>query len=464
MQEDMNRKHELETAIKEFLSQAEMRPMSESWELAQTGDYVLVFGLSIIYKQDDPESYGFVAPEEAERKLIDEVDLLFDSQVGPTTIRRSLQSAISEIGHDTENMFSFETDEQEQQYHDKVYELLNSHYESWFNAIVPMFQLECADGVEFPLANAVLYSGGQRSLLAGLVNDEAKSLFEGDKNRIENCSFLKFPVTGDTASRLAQVEYEAERALQVLRFINPWFEEDGKSYNPAHGVSMQKRSNRVVLYDQTPESKYSSPWYKERGNGIFGARRITAETLIYAQKVRGLDDINYHIKNSDLNTVSQRICRALSFYDAAAQSPIGQFAFGNFVISVDILLPAKNVAAPKLTGFLGSMIEHGRVYTGEMSLDTELEDPESTTWQERVRLTIADFEDFYKTRGQILHGNEEDRYKIRISKFQVKKARQIAHNAIRAYAYLARSCNWQTDKEAKNWFKQPCKPPEVKTL
>ena len=34
-QEDIERKKELDSAIKEYLSQAEMRPMSSAWELAQ---------------------------------------------------------------------------------------------------------------------------------------------------------------------------------------------------------------------------------------------------------------------------------------------------------------------------------------------------------------------------------------------------------------------------------------------
>ena len=132
----------------------------------------------------------------------------------------------------------------------------------------------------------------------------------------------------------------------------------------------------------------------------------------------------------------QRICRALSFYDTAARTPVIHVAFSNFIISVDILLPPNNVAATVLTCHLQSLIEHAKYYTGEMKLDTGLADPESTTWPERVRLTTTDFKDFYTTRGQILHGSEEERYKTRVSKQQVKKARQIAHNAIRAYAHL----------------------------
>ena len=236
MEENINRKQELESAIKEYLNQAEMRPMSDSRELAQSDDHVVFFGFSSFGMQDDPDSYCFVTPVVAERKLTEKVDSLFNSQVSPATVRSALTTAIRDL-----DGFPLANDERKQQFSDILFEQLNIHYERQYEAIVPLYQLECADGVEFPLANAVLYSGGQRSLLAGLVKDEAKSLFESDKNRIENRSFLKFPVTGDSHSRLDQVEYEAERALQVLRFTYPWFEE-GRPFNPSHGVSTWKHS------------------------------------------------------------------------------------------------------------------------------------------------------------------------------------------------------------------------------
>ena len=456
----MDRKQELNLALEEYLSRAEMYSFGESRDLIKSGDYAYVFGMSSFSNQEDPGDYYFLAPAEVERTLIDTVDNLFDSQVRPATVHSSLQTAINLIHENTKFIFPFETKEQEQQYLDKIYESLNFHYERQYHAIVPMYQLECAKGLEFPLANAVLYSGGTRSRLATIANNNDNLFQDEDRQQIELCSYLKFRVTGDNHSRFEQIEYEAERALQVLRFIYPWFEKDGRPYNPSHGVSMWKHSDRVIVYDRTSATNDSVPWYAEIPNGIFGARRISGELLRYAKEVRGLDDINYHIKNANCNPVSQRICRALSFYDSAAQSSIGQVVFSNSVISIDILLPAKKIAAPVLTCYLGSLIEHGKFYTGEMNLDAELADPESTTWPERVRLTTADFRDFYTTRGQILHGSEEERYKTRVSKLQVKKARQIAHNAIRAYAYLARAFQWKNDKEAKIWFKSPCKPPK----
>ena len=456
MQENKNRKKELESAIKEYLSQAEMHPMSDSWELAHTGDYVLVFGFGPWNQQDDPETYCFLVPEEAERKLIDQVDRLFDSQIRPATVRNARQSAIHEISQSTKFIFPFETDEQEQQYHDRIYEFLQPYLESRCDALVPMYQLECAHGVEFPLANAVLYAGGSRSQLATLANNNDVSLRDSDSQQIENCSYLKFPVQGDPAIRLEQVEYEVERALQVLRFITPWFEKDSKLYNPAYGVSTWKHSWRVIVYDRTPETTVWSPWNSAKPDGIHGTQRINADILRYAQEVYGLDDINYHFQNSDTNSISQRICRALSFYDAATQTADVDVAFSNLIISVDILLPGANKA--KLTLGLKTLIEHAKHYTGEMNLNETSADPESTCWPERVQLTTLNFENFYRIRNDIVHGNQQCRISFTVK--DLKKARQIAHNALRAYAYLARGFHWQNDSEAEIWFKNPRKPPE----
>ena len=458
MDDNMKRKHELELAMRKYLSQAEMHPMSESWDLAHTGNFVLVFGRAPFYAEDDPESYCFLAPQAAERKLMEKVDSIFDSLIRPATVRSSLQRPLSLAGQDAEFIFPFETKEQEQQYHDKIYELLNFHYERRYEAIVPMYQLNCDDGVEFPLANAVLYSGGQRSLLASLVSFQDSRFIESVKNRIEYCSYLKFPVTGDTASCLKQVEYEAERALQVLRFIYPWFENYGKAFNPAHGVSMWKHSPRIIFYDYISKTNEPVPWQLEAPNGMLGARRITSELLNDAKKYYYLDSINYHFRNHDHNLLSRRFCRAFNFYDIASRTSDDYIALTNFTICVDILLPSGK--RRELRDYLISLIEMGDLYVGKMTLDQQLSDPGKTEWPERVRLTVSDYKAFYLIRNKVVHGNTMTSI---ISDMQVKKARQIAHNAIRAYAKLSRAFNWQSDKEAKQWFKQPCKPPEMKT-
>ena len=458
MEEDLNRKHELETAIKEYLGQAEMHPMSDAWEKAHTGDYVLVFGLSSFSNQDYSEAYCFVTPKEAERKLMDKVDSLYESRIRAATVRNSRQRAITLLGQNTEFIFPFETDDLEQQYLDKIYDLLNSHFDSRYEAIVPMYQLECADDVEFPLANAVLYSGGTRSRLAAIANCACNHFRDTDREQIELCTYLKFPVTGDNHSRLEQVKYEAEHALQVLRFIYPWFEQDGKSNHPAQGVSTWKHSWQVIVYDRTPETRIGSLWNAAKPNGIHGTLRICAELLNDAKKYYYLDCINYHFQNHDLNLVSRRFCRAFKYYDVASQTSDADVALANFVVCVDILLPSGK--AYELTNFLISLIEKGNVYVPKITLDEQLSDADKTELRERVSLTVSDYKAFYIIRDKVVHGNTMN---DNVSDMQVKKARQIANNAIRAYAKLSRAFNWQSDKQAKDWFNEASKPAEMKT-
>ena len=87
----------------------------------------------------------------------------------------------------------------------------NLDFEKRYDAIVTIYHIRCIDGVEIPLASAKLYS------------EDAQ----------DRHSSLKFQVTGDDDSRLEQVDCEVERALQVLRFICPWYEDDSKSINSA---------------------------------------------------------------------------------------------------------------------------------------------------------------------------------------------------------------------------------------
>lgn len=456
MEGNMNREQELKSAIQQYLSQAERHPLSDAWEMAHTDDYVMIFGVTPFYVQDDPESYCFLVSDEAERKLMEKVDNLFDSLVRPATVRKSLQSVITSIVQDSEFVFPFEIDEQEQRYLDKMYEFLDSYFDSRSDALVPMYQLECSYGVEFPLANAVLYAGGSQSQLATIANDDDHHFSDTDSQQIENCSFLKFPVPGDPARRLEEVEYEAERALQVLRFIYPWFEQDGKSNHPAQGVSTWKHSWRVIVYDRTSETRIWSPWNAAKPNGIHGTQRMSAELLHDAKKYYYLDCINYHFQNHDLNLVSRRFCRAFKYYDIASQTSDADVAVANFTICVDILLPSGK--ADELTNYLISLIENGNVYGGEMTLDEQLSDPDKTGWPECVRLTVSDYKAFYIIRNKVVHGNTLNDI---VSDMQVKKARQIANNAIRAYAKLSRAFKWQSDTESKNWFKNPHKPPET---
>ncbi len=433
-------KQELGAAIKQYLSQAEMHPIQEALELTKFGDFAFVFGM------EDKDLIYFLVPADAELKLMGKIDKIFNSQVGPRTVRSQLNRTVEEIGE-----FPFSTNEKEEKFNDKLFKLLNFHFERQYDAIVPLYQIECS--VKFPLANAVLHPSGSQSELSQIANDATNSFRDDDKAQIENCSFLKFRVTGDNDSRLKQVDEETQQALQVLRYIYPWSERDGKAYNVSHGVSMWKQSWRTILFQSASSKDSSVPWSSGIPPGIL--HPLSEEIFSYANEWLSLDEVNFHFGNRGRNTVSQRFCRAFQYFDIASQSAEADIALANYIICIDILLPSGN--AEELTENLMPLIEKGGRYEGKMILNEDLSDPNSTEWAERVRLTVSKYKDFYNIRNKVVHGNT---MRDAVSHSDVKQARQIAKSAIRAYAHLARAFNWQTDKEAKDWFKNPCKPPE----
>ena len=219
---------------------------------------------------------------------------------------------------------------------------------------------------------------------------------------------------------------------------------------------MWKHSSRVIVYNRCSSKNNRAGGSREVPNGVDGVRKLDMEMLNYAKDFRGLDDINHHFALLDHNEVSQRIVRALNFYDTATLAINNDVCFGSFVISVDILMPPGR--AIELTGNLETLIKHAKYYVGKMTSGDQLGDGESAAWSELVRLTTVDFKRYYIARGKILHGNLQSSYSL--SDADLKHVREIAHNAIRAYAYLARAFDWKCDKEAHNWFKSPHSPPK----
>ncbi len=444
MLESMQRKQELESALNQYLHQAKEHPILDSLDLVKTGDYAYVFGMSAFDDAENEDLVYFLVPIEAEIKLLNRIDCVFNSQVSPRTVRNSLSRTIQEIG-----VFPLSTDEQVQLFNEEVFKRLNFHFERQYDAIVPLYQIECS--VEFPLANSVLHPGGERSETTQIAKDDTSKLHDTDRKQIENCSYLKFRVTGDNDSRLKQVEEETQQALQVLRYLYPWFEKDGKPYNSSHAVSTWKQSARTILYQRVLPNKLPTLWDSRIPEGIF--QPLNDEFLSDVKKYLLLEELNFHFRNRDRNPVSQRFCRAFKYYEIASLLSDADVALANFTICVDILLPSGN--AKELTKYLISLIENGDLYEGKMTLDEQLSDPDKTGWPERVRLTVSDYKAFYIIRDKVVHGNTMSDI---VSDMQVKKSRQIAKNAIRAYAKLSWAFNWQSDKEAKNWFKHPCKP------
>lgn len=442
MLESSQRQQELESAINAYLSHADTYSITDSWDLFKSGDYAFVFGMNSCTDEENQESVYFLVPIEIEIKLLNRIDYLFKSQVSPATVRSSLSATIAKIGE-----FPFLTDGQAQQFNSEVFKLLNFHFERQYDAIVPLYQME--SNVEIPLANAVLYPGGRNSELARIANDDTNRMDDNDRTQIENCSYLKFRVTGDPDSQMVQVNEEVNKALLVLRYIALWSTEKGIVVFPAHSVSMRQFSGRTILFRDvsTLEKIVSSNMDVPRG--LLHVRSINNARLEDARTYSKLDDINFHIQNAERFPVSKRVSRALNFFDVAKQTFNNDVAISNYVISLDSLLPSgKN--KEELTRYIKILIEHENIYVGTMKNNGNITEREH--WSNAVHLTTKDYKKYYRIRSLILHGN--DLTYIRFSDAEVNNALQIAHNTIRAYAHIARDLQWKTEDDAKQWFEK----------
>lgn len=439
-------KQELGAAIKQYLSQAEMHPIQEALELTKFGDFAFVFGMSVFIEEEDKDLVYFLVPADAELKLMGKIDKIFNSQVGPRTVRSQLNRTVEEIGE-----FPFSTNEKEEKFNDKLFKLLNFHFERQYDAIVPLYQIECS--VKFPLANAVLHPSGSQSELSQIAEDESNYLSGDDREQIKNCSYLKFRVTGDSESRIHQVEHEVEMSLQVLRFLIPWKKENKIVVNPVNHVAMRKHSHRIIAFHRVD---IGSLPYADVPDIHFKVRPINEGFLTFSRKSLGLGDVNFHYQNRYISQVSPRICRSLSYYDSASRSLYKDVALGNYVICVDILLPPGK--SDKLAESLKRLLFYGLRSIYKDKHNGTDSDSKEYSWQSLCRQISIDFKKFYVMRDKIVHGHPGNNYDIK--ERDVGQIRHIAQLSIHAYSYLARAFNWQTDKEAKDWFKKPCKPPE----
>ena len=314
----VDRKQRFYWATEQLLCHAKLYSQDECDDLVSSGHYNYLLGGTPFFGSINEGPRNYLVPSDIEREYICKTDCIFDSQVSPMTIRDALlKTAIHRDDQDLPFAIPFKTAEDKQLYLDTVYELISYHFERVYDALVPLYQIECESGIELPLANTVLHAGGEGSLLADHVEQVRNHRPDSYGEQIRNRSFLKFRVTGDRDSRLAQVDLEVEMALQVLRFVYPWPRIDNRPQNFAQGVSMWKSCLRQIVYlgasggESKPICDLTVP------NQIFGNRRISRELLRYVTAYCGLVDINYHFKHFENYPISQRIVRSLRFYDSA---------------------------------------------------------------------------------------------------------------------------------------------------
>lgn len=438
----MNHELEFRKALTEFLQHAIMVPLLEEEKLTRNGDYNHLCFMTT-YRIDD-KPHCLLVPTICWQSFLIRLRDVFDSKINKKLIQSTLQKTVCRLSE-----FPF-TEESLLNYAETIFQVIWPHFQLNLTALVPLHNIRVEGLAEIPLANAALFSGHQESILANIT----------DHPRLQDCSekcFLQIQVSGDSESRLRQVNIEVERSLAVLRFITMWLprvdEINRVKYNPASSVTMREQGKRHVVYYKPGQSNVRSGFFWESAPRLFFFTRNEIQT---AYEFYGLRDINYHFNNSE-NPISHRIVRALELYDSGVRASSNWQSLYRYVVSINVVIPKSGSKGKNLTRDLTTLIQYGGSYTGSMKVDDK-DDPDTITWDEMVTRTAEPFERFYILRDKILHGNlplEE------LSDEDTEGARVLAHNAIRLMAFLARHFNWQTEKEMDRWFRSPQFPPDT---
>ncbi len=441
----MDKKERFDKALKEYLYRFELHPLDEWNTLIGTEEYYL-FSLTLVsYPKEDSEPHGLFVPIAKELAFLREIDDVFESKVTKQSVSDAISQSIREF-----EKFPI-PDEAIEKFSDKIFETLIWHFESQAEALVPLYNIKCTYDIEMPLANSVLHSGDSQSLFAEKANHSFyKDMFKDMFAEIAEESFLRIPVTGDSESRQEQAEQETEEALKVLRFVTLWQSaaKGNKKVrtNPASKVSQWKPSVRTILFHQPDKPQSRLGWYSDGRNSL----QISNHDVDNAWQFLGLDDINYHYQNIE-NPISSRVQRAITLYDNGTRVTTNWEALYHYVVSINVAIPTSLSNRDKLRKDLETLIKYGRGYVGTKNEDENQSEPEIITWNEMVKRTAEPFAKFYTLRSKILHGNEMSEDEI--SDDDVKDARELAHNAVRLIAKLARELEWKTYNEAKEWFR-----------
>lgn len=441
----MDKKEEFSKALFIFLNSAELHLFLKTDKLTDNAQYHNICFMKVYYKENSKEPYQLLVPLKSWHDFLIELGRIFDNKIN----RKLTGRLISEIVCKLEE-FPF-TESNLKRCAEEIFTQLWKHYELIAEALVPLYNIEFLVDKEIQLANAALCPGTCDSIFSQKVNHPDFSLLEARSD--DNC-FLRIEVSGDDESRLSQVEAEVKNSLIVLRFVTMFRtnRENAKhfKYNPASVVAMRPRGELLILYHKPDEISERPGYFKSYPDRFY----IDDNSVKIAYESYGLEDLNYHFGNSD-NPVSRRIIRALELYDSGINTLGNWQSLYRYVVAINVVIPKSGSGGKEIVPKLTTLIQYRGQYIGSMKRGDSTS-PEELSWEELVRNTTEPFKKFYTLRGKILHGNLpiED-----VSEDDLEYARTLAHNAIRAMAFLARQFNWQDDKEVETWFKSPDYPP-----
>ena len=432
--------------IKELLNHAEWYPHDTAFELTRHGEFMyLTFAWQAYYFDDDIEPQSILVPEKAWANFVACVRDLSNGKLRFTRLSQVIPSVVHENLTYPDPISEDALDECVE----NVHEILERHLQKESAVIVPLYNLRAvgADShrICIPLANSTLYLQGS-SILHGEVpgGNERKK----DVDRVRDSAVLRILVSGDIESQRALALQEANEALRVLRFVKRWSIKavnEPPYFNPASFVSTWRPKAQLLVYFN-PEAEVR---VLKTGLYAHDSATINSDDLDYALRFCGLDDINYHYGNEG-HPISDQIVRALTLYDKGVLANTRWEALYNFVVCVNVAVLSGTRNKQHMRKDVETLIRQGKGYNRSHYLDSQLQKSEIKTWEELVTEKARPFEKFYRIRSIVTHGGKFNVNSI--SETMVLQAREIAHNAVRLAAKLAKENGWKDNGEAKAWF------------
>ncbi len=433
-------------AFRELINHAQWHKHETAFDLTKNGEYMyLTFAWQAYYFDDDIEPQSILVLEKAWAKFVANVRELSNGKLRFTR----LSQVISSIVHEKLEYPDPLSEQALQVCIEQIHEVLELHLHKPTVVVVPLYNLraEGADAYQacMPLANTVLYFQGS-SVLKGEVQGGSESI--NDVNKLHNSCVLQVLVSGDRESQRALALQETSEALKVLRFVKRWTVAEVKQppyFNPASFVSMWcPKAQLLVFYDPEADARVL-----RTGCYAHDTATISSDDVEYAVQFCGLDDINYHYANAG-HPISDQITRALTFYDNGVLAKSPWEALHNYVVSVNVAVLSGEKNRQRLREDVETLIRHGGGYARSDYLASQLPSNNITKWEELVRDRAKPLEKFYRILSIVSHGGQYDYGNV--SGVTVLQAREIAHNAVRLVAKLAREQQWSSHDEALNWF------------
>lgn len=428
----------------QYFHAMEMVPLWDLQAHLDHGEYQLVLMQSFT-RATDKRSYYLLVHSDAWDTFMHAIGDIFDQRINQRFMQSTLAYVLREL---IEWPLPQPT---ELEYTKSLFELVWENYQSRYTVLVPLVNITPIDKVQhrhIKLANTELHFGSTQSVLATRL---AHPQFEAQAKRVgTQSSFIMLEAYGDTESIFRQVRVEVRKALSVLRFATIWSTRyegtERVRINPASEVRIWSNAESDVVYFKEINDVVGSGFLSRTNLDILN---FSCQSLENA-KFLGLDDINYHFEHIT-NPVSSRIIRALDFYDEGTLAISNWQAVYRYAVCVNIALVKKKSKNAAIAKLLETLIKHGGYIGKPNKNELDGENLNSISWDSFVERTASPFAEFYKVRGEILHGN----LLREPSNDEVEGARELAHNCLRLIAKFARILNWQSDKQADIWFKNP---------